>query len=145
MDYAFLLAVAPICTAISGAIIGALKIKGTLRQPISWLVSIVVCFIGVYTNLIPALNENLWMSALLEGVAVAAMSNGIADLDFIKKILNLFYGKGSTIVIEAEAPEKDTPMARLMKLQSELTKYITLKDGRVSLTIKDEGNYNKKE
>ena len=40
------------------------------------------------------------------------------------------------VTIEADAPEKDTPMSRLMQLQGQLKKYIKLENGKVSLTIK---------
>lgn len=45
------------------------------------------------------------------------------------------FRKVETVTFETEAPEKDTPIARLMKFQKELSKLIEKKDGKISITI----------
>lgn len=141
---AALVSISSVCTALSAGVIAFFKIEGKGRQPIALAISIIVGFLGVYLNVIPSLFEPLWLSALAEGILIGFVSNGIADIEFIKKLLKLFY-PSSTVTITADAPEKDTAMSRLMKLQNELSKYITLENGKVSITVKKEGNYNKEE
>jgi len=141
---AALVAFSSVCTALSAGVIAIFKIGGKGRQPIALAISVIAGFVGVYFKAMPSLFEPLWLSALVEGVLVCLVANGIADIEFIKKLLKLFY-PSSTVTITADAPEKDTAMSRLMKLQNELSKYITLEDGKVSITVKKEGNYNKEE
>ena len=139
MDYALLLSLSAVCTALSGVIISILKVSGNGRIGVNWLVAFVLCFAGVYSGLLPQVCEPLWLCALLEMIGVGLMANGWADQAAIKKILSIFYPpkESGEITIEAEAPDKDTPMARLMKLQNELSQYIKIEDGKVKLTLKD--------
>ena len=142
MDYGILVALSAVCTALTGTVIGVLKIKGDNRIATSWMVALILCFAGVYSGFLPKLCEPLWLCAILETIGVGLMANGWADQKQIKKILDLFYPKKENqetaeVTIEAEAPEKDTPMARIMKLQSELGKYIKVENGKVKLTIKE--------
>ena len=139
MDYALLVSLSAICTALSGVVISVLKVSGSGRIGVNWLVAFVLCFAGVYSGLLPQLCEPLWLCAIFESVGVGLMANGWADQKIIKKILDIFYPpkQNNEVTIEADAPEKDSPMARLMKLQNELSQYIKIEDGKVKLTIKD--------
>jgi len=65
-----------------------LKISGNFAQYLSWLVSVILAFVGFALKL--GIFEGLiWWQTALYGVGAGLISNGIFDIQTVKALLNL--------------------------------------------------------
>ena len=89
--------IAVLCSIISGYIIKWCNVKSENRQWTSWLVSVcitaVAVLLGVFCNfgIFETFDAGSWMSwvyAIVTAVLGGLLSNGIYDIDMVKKVLD---------------------------------------------------------
>lgn len=88
---ASLVAGIPVVTQAIKKIIGK-ELPGWTNQLISWLVGIGVTMFGWFFDL-GCLVDASWWQALIIGFGVSLAANGVFDINFVKWILELVFGK----------------------------------------------------
>ena len=68
------------------------EIPGWANQLISWGVSILVCFFGWFFDL-GFLADINWWQTLIIGFGTGLAANGVYDIEIIKQILGIIFGK----------------------------------------------------
>lgn len=79
-------------------------LPGWINQVMAWGISIILCFIGWFFDL-GILADTNWWQTLIIGIGIGLAANGVFDLNFIRQLLDLIFGK---IGIEVKKEETTT-------------------------------------
>jgi len=79
-------ALVPLVVILASFVNSKLKLSGFLKQLVSWIISILLCFVGWYFKL-GVFEGLIWYVVLIYGFAVGLAANGFFDIKLIQAIL----------------------------------------------------------
>ena len=101
--FANLGSLAGLSVLVSGFVIGKLKqfpfsqvnIFGLVKvtQLVSWVIAVVLTFVGFFLDLTPALAGNSIVFVGIFGIGVGFVSNAVADIAVVQKVLDFIKSK----------------------------------------------------
>lgn len=76
--------------ALAGIINGALKVKGTWKQLVAWLVAAILSTLAWVLHLIE-FGDPVWLGVMMLAIVVGLSSNGIYDIPTIKAYVEMWF------------------------------------------------------
>jgi len=140
-------AIATVSSAVSAAVLGACKItKSWLQQLIAWVIAIALSFAAWGLHLFPAITSPEWLAILVQGFFVGLVSNGVYDIEAVKKLFALLFGENVPEdtkdtedeiwrAVEISVPEGKSEQSNVNKMQGYIRDYMYIEDGMAKLTI----------
>lgn len=88
---AAIVAVVPIITQFIKKLINK-DLANWANQLISWAVSIIICYVGWFFDLGILADVNWWQTLII-GIGTGLAANGVFDIELVKQLLALIFGK----------------------------------------------------